>query len=848
MKRDFDVLDANLAQLIKLWEPVVAREEFRAGVERDFVAAVARRGLRVVAQERPQPGTPSQRRRRTLSGPLLRLAAAASVALLAFVAWERFAREPDVVVATVEVILGRGEVASRSMRDGPWSASPAGLEAPPLELAGEFLEVLSPEEAPARFASEGREPWSLFPGSHVTLERGPDGPTAQLHSGGLVASAPARVRTTEGELVASRGAVRVAFERPEDPRLLALAPEAREWIHVSARAGSVELRGRERGVLALERVAEAWLADGSAWPAPAEEPDEPDRTELGNEPTTPPDALPSEGLFGAVTFAGAPVARFRVVTLQQVNLPQRAEPRAFAIEDAQGRFALSDLVPGTHRVYVIAEGFAVAKSDLVVVGSGVAQRVDLALERGGSVTGSVLDAETGTPVPGAYLVSESDTQIAVLSLDPPDNAGFDRATVGFGNGNFRFERLASGDQILRASAPGYGAAWVDVLGLADGEERGDVVFRLPRTGRIEGSALDAAGLPIPEVMVIASTTDFERKRPCLTYRRAIGDVEGRFTLPDLGAGAWTVLNFGPVANLRDGQYTPEFALAGVRVGEATRVDFHAKRPKRVLSGVVRDARGEPVAGLGLMLAPRGGGDPTSGNGWSSATTLADGGYRIPEVEPGEHDLYVAWGGLTEMVYVESFEVLGRGDAVHDVALPAGEARGRVLDGVRGRGMELAVVVLYSFEPHGTRRFSGKVVTDAEGRFTMRPLRDGRHELWAYSGTEAYGQESGALVVEGGVARGATEFTLFPGGSLLVRVSAGGKGLVGADVRFHDERGLEAQLSERTTTDAAGTYVVGGIKPGRWRVSASDAAGRTAEAEVQVEVGARALAELELGTR
>jgi hypothetical protein len=838
LKRDFEVLERNLARLMRLWEPVVAREEFRARIEREFVAAVARRRMRAVPSER----------RSVFASPLLRVAAAAALLLVSFVAWNRLARGPEVVVATVESILEGGAVATRDVRDGAWRSHAAGVEAPPLDFRGDFLEIRTPAEAPARVAAAAAEPWSVFPASHLTLERGSEGPVAELLGGGLVASGPAQVRTAQGVLRVLSGGARVAHERPEDERLRALAPQAREWIHVSARAGSLELRGRERGALALERVAEAWLADGAALLAPPEGSDEPDRTELGGEPPERPVAEPLHGLWGHVSFVGAPVERFRVVALQQVNLPQRAEPQPFDSADSAGKFALPSLLPGTYRLFVVAEGFAVAQSDLVVVAPGAAQRVDFELERGGTVSGSVLDAETGAPISGAYLVSESDTQIAVLSLDAPDNLGFDRATTGLGNGNFRFERLSSGDQILRASAPGYGAAWVDVLALADGEERGDVVFRLPRTGRIEGSVLDAAGLPIPEVMVIASTTDFERKRPCLTYRRAIGDVEGRFVLPDLGAGAWAVLNFGPVASLRDGRYTPEFALAGVRVGEVTIVNYHARRPKQLLRGTVRDAQGGPVAALGLMLAPKGGGDPSSGNGWSSATTLADGSYRIPDVEPGAYDLFVAWGGPTEMVYVESFEVLGRGDALHDVALPGGEVRGRVLDGAHGRGMELAVVVLYSFEPDGTRRFAGKVLTDAEGRYVLRPLRDGRHELWAYSGTEAYGPESSALQVAQGVVQGGTEFTLFPGGTLLVEVSADGKGFAGAEVRFLDDRGVEAQFAERTTTDALGTYLVVGIKPGRWRVRARDAAGREREAEVEVVAGARATLELDLGAR
>lgn len=838
MKRDIEALDRNLARLMGLWVPVVAREEFRTRVEAEFLAAVARRRMRAVPSER----------RNVLPSPLVRVAAAAVLLLCALFAWKSLSGGPEVVVATVESILGRGEVASRNTPDGEWRASVGGLEAEALEFSGDFLELRTPSDVPARVANASGEPWSVFPQSHLTLERGPDGPVAELRSGGVIASAPARVRTSEGELVAHSGGARVAFERPDDERLLALAPQAEHWIHVSARAGALELRGRERGVFTLERAADAWLADGIALLAPPEESEEPERTEIGGEvPTQLPEA-PAYGVWGHVSFEGAPLERFRVVALQQVNLPQRAEPQPFEFAESAGNFALSTLLPGTWRLFVLADGFAVAKSDLVIVAPGAAQRVDFALERGATVSGSVLDAATGAPVPGAYLVSESDTQVAVLSLDADDNAGFDRATVGFGNGNFRFEHLASGDQILRASASGYGAAWIDVAALAPGEERRDVVLRLPRTGRIEGSVLDAAGLPVPEVMVIASTADFERKRPCLTYRRAIGDDAGRYVLPDLGAGAWAVLNFGGVANLRDGQYAPEFALATVRVGEATTVDFHAKRPKKVLSGVVRDANGAPLANLGLMVAPKGASDPSKESGWNQTSTAADGSYRLADVEPGEYDLYVSWAGPVELVFVETFEIVARGDSVHDVTLGSGELRGRVLDGVRARPMESAVLVLYSFDSQGERQFTAKVLTDAQGNYSIRPVRDGRHQLWAYSAQGAYGQEWSELTLREGKVSGALDFTLRPGGSILVRARRGDAPAAGASIRFFDERGLEAQFSERFAADAQGEYLVVGIKPGRWRVSASDAAGRTIATEVDVTAGARALAELDFGVR
>ena len=113
------------------------------------------------------------------------------------------------------------------------------------------------------------------------------------------------------------------------------------------------------------------------------------------------------------------------------------------------------------------------------------------LDRGGRVRGRVVDAETGEPIDGAIVLSESDTPLSYLwsSLAQLPEKGATGLTTR-ADGAFDFLHLSAGIQQLRASKPGFAPVWSDPIPLAVGRDVSGVVLedatwrRNPRNGAL----------------------------------------------------------------------------------------------------------------------------------------------------------------------------------------------------------------------------------------------------------------------------------------------------------------------------------------------------------------------------
>lgn len=870
---DRDVLELNLAHLLRrAYAPVEARPEFRDELEARVLAAVmVGRGGRAGADERSRASSRLRTSRAWHRSPLVRVALAASVAIVLFalgreIPWSSSApRGP-----ALEEILARGELAWRRGPDEAWSpASASGAE---LAFQPPFLEVATPRDVSGRIelgSAAGGEPWTVGASSRLEVERKADEILARLHGGSLTASLGqgdprGTISTSEGAVALANNALRVAFAPAPDSSAWPDAPShPGPWVHVSVLDGALALAGGRR----LDRGGELVLAGGRAWivrdpSAPSggareEVPGPVAASTVASGPPPSAGAVERAAITGTVSADGALLDEFVVVTLREVVLPQVAEPVEHAFPASGGRFSVGGLARGRYRVFVRAEGRAVARAERVDVdpASGAPVRLDFELERGATLGGSIVDAETGLPVPDAFVVSETDAQLYVLSLDPGDVGELaPRARMRL-DGGFELSNVSSGRQVIRASAPGHGPAWSEELEVSPGEVRRDLVIRLPREGRVAGSVLRADGSPVPGSFVLASTTDFERKRPCLTFASAVTDAEGRFEIGGLAPGAWAVLEFGPREQIDRGKPAPELAFTRIRSGETATVDFHEKPAGKVLRGSVLDVAGVAVAGRNVMVAPVDGDLSPPDGGWISATTGPDGSYRIADLEPGPYEMFVSGRLPPEMTRVGRFEVADGPESVHDVRLPGGAIRGRVLDGERaenGRAgdapLDLAIVLAYRVDG-GTDEFAGKVFTDAEGRYEFPYLADGRYDVYAHASREAYGQERiGDLEIREGRAIEAGDVTLRLGGVLDIVVRDElGTPLARAAIELVDESGDVVEFCADQATDDAGTLHVQGIRAGRWRVRASAPAG-AAESTVDIASGRRSELELVIRAR
>lgn len=128
--------------------------------------------------------------------------------------------------------------------------------------------------------------------------------------------------------------------------------------------------------------------------------------------TTPPVQQPCS-LAGVVTnsVTGQPLLRAHVVVRRFANLPNDAPQRYGALTNAEGKFTIAPLPPGSYLVFADRVGFVPKANtqqmaDSVVLGPGDKKDdLKLALTPTGAINGRVLDAE-GKPVEGATVAAE----------------------------------------------------------------------------------------------------------------------------------------------------------------------------------------------------------------------------------------------------------------------------------------------------------------------------------------------------------------------------------------------------------------------------------------------------------
>ncbi len=204
--------------------------------------------------------------------------------------------------------------------------------------------------------------------------------------------------------------------------------------------------------------------------------------------------------------------------------------------DAEGRFEVRGLEPGTHWVSVAARGFVPPNPEEVEVEAGaVSTEVLLTVTTGASIAGTVYD-DQGRPIEGARVAPfrRRETGVAVQT-------GFDslEAVATDRSGYFVLSGL-EGDRVsLRAAREGHAPAVVSNVPVGTGHAE----VRLDRLGSIEGSLADPAGNPLVGSRILV---------------RSVGEM----VLPGPDAAA---LMPGTVSAITDEQ--GHFEVDGVRPGD-----------------------------------------------------------------------------------------------------------------------------------------------------------------------------------------------------------------------------------------------------------------------------------------
>lgn len=509
--------------------------------------------------------------------------------------------------------------------------------------------------------------------------------------------------------------------------------------------------------------------------------------------------LSREGVIeGTVVDAAGRPAREATVT---ANLEGEGEQDAHGAEvDSKGAFRIDRLPPGRYALTAYTPsgsrsaepggpGVAVAAGQRI---RGIRLQLDVDLERLLAISGRVADAQ-GRPVEGAEL-----------SCNGP---GSTSKAISVPDGRYRLERLLPGQYTVSVTHP----QWTpDAREYVEAGGEG-VDFVLAARGKLVGRVVEAGtGKPIPRFNAGLNPresaevhTSLERVLPREPIDAgAVWNEEGRFEITGIPAGAW---NAGVTAE--------GFALRAqevdIRPGDQgpTVLVLELQR-ERLVTGIVRDPAGAPLAGAHVFLSS------------ASTTSGVDGAFILRGLadlsgSPGPVTL-----GANHPEQGRTSVEVSAAQLYSERVVVAFQSAGRVTGRVTRNGQPLVdVFVSLGYTDKGALG-SYDTHTDDQGFFTLDTLPPGNAALrvnasWAGEGQRSVGVDFAdrILTVAAGKETRADVEVPYGNGTVVGSASCEGRPAAGAFVRV-SYRELQAYaLAFHTQTDDTGAYRIDGMPPG-----------------------------------
>lgn len=381
----------------------------------------------------------------------------------------------------------------------------------------------------------------------------------------------------------------------------------------------------------------------------------------------------SSGIAGAVIDAatGAPIANAKVTVFERSAARDFVKPAARGKTDENGQFLIG-VRPGSYFVFTEARGYIgefyddktnLADADTVeVVENAHTQLADIALDKLGSISGTVIDENTSAPLAGATVIAFLESELRRLAPGIQGFGPFMRSyrTRTDENGNYLLENLPAGKYYVQALAKGYlpeyydGVQALDEATLVEVERATTTTgidFQLGTGGSIAGTVSDSTtGLPLAGATVTVWSNTHDRRSVAFTANDGSYRITG---LPDGEYFAFARLS-GYEGRFYDGAAgQDEATLIKIESGaEQAGIDFQLPKftsRAGTIAGVVTSEPdsnstepGSPLAGAIVFAIP------VSPGPAHFDITDALGNYRITRLVPGDY-VVLAWarGHLVE---------------------------------------------------------------------------------------------------------------------------------------------------------------------------------------------------------
>lgn len=556
---------------------------------------------------------------------------------------------------------------------------------------------------------------------------------------------------------------------------------------------------------------------------------------------------PASALEGRVVdtdsnpIAGAEIEAKPLFTNQRRRLARQASG-SLSRSQPDGRFRITGLVPDDGALLRVSKTGYGPKEVRLEAPIG-REPVRVVMTKGLIGKGRVVN-EDDQPIAGA--------EIFLRPADPSQNrrwASFGQQreetpadAVSDAEGLFEIRDLAAGRFDLEARADDFAPTHAPGLEIPEEVSPIDLGTLVMTPGaRLQGKVVDPQGQPIVDAMVLV--VEQRSRMPATFLVQLVGqqepdtttDVEGRFTISDRTRGEAVHLVIG-----KDG-FLPQ-VLASVRAPTEKPLRVTLRRGSSV-SGRVIDDSGLPVAAALVMVHPEGGGSSGRYSPSSRQTnTDEDGTFEVDNVEPGNATVTTRASGFQEF-QLSGLEVpADRPLTDLQIELEAGATiRGTVTLADGSPAIDAFVML---GDHSGTRQNKGFAATDGEGHYELTGIPYGNHRL---SATDTEGRRAATSVI---LDRDELEVDLvFEEGvevSGWVRTEQG-QPVSGVEVYLREERRTAGFRMGNlgNTTGPDGTFRIGDVRPGSYRLRASKEGFVAREQQEVIEVDVTPLQGLEV---
>jgi len=506
-----------------------------------------------------------------------------------------------------------------------------------------------------------------------------------------------------------------------------------------------------------------------------------------------------------------------------------------AITRADGTFRLPDLATGKYQLQFFSGCSrqpssylpVTLRKPIAVTDGKTTTGINVYLQLGGTITGTVKDSG-GHPLSGICAAAVSASGFGLEMPTGPD-------------GSYQIPGLATGQYQMQFNTgcgnngPYAQVTLPNLVHVTAGKTTAGVNAVMPLTGTIAGVVKNSGGNPLPGICVIAVGVN----NPGLDFVST--SANGTYQAKDLPPGTYQVqfLPGGVFASCGStGNYLPVALSATVSSGTTT--SLNAVLPTGgVISGVARDSRGHPLAGICIISSSPYG---------NQAVTARDGSYQLTQLFSGSYDVGFEGGcgnseSIAPVAYRDDPTFLAP-DAVPVTAgqttpgidvtmLPGGTVTGHVTD-QSGRPLSNICVFVSSVTGAGGNGGFGNQVITVNGAYQAANLPPGQYSVFfggvftanngcvvsgRYADQDFHARGSGAtpdsVSVAGGVITGGVNAALAPAGSISGYVlSRAGQPVPGGCVNAIDPR---TQAAGSAQAGLNGRYVLTDIPAGRYRV-------------------------------